>query len=754
MPGIVKIDFRITGAEGVKAAIRSLSEEANRAASNEARVRASKLRETERLALEVARNQEKAAKQAAQAEVRAAKEAANEATRIKKDAARQVENAERDAARNKVRQERETAREQARVAREQERAIAASRESFRHSINRVSHGAVGNVKSMAGIAGKVTGLSNFDITGSNLMQGVIDRDTMARRLSNAAYMPGAQGAAGQRISATTIQSDAAKVAQETAMASKSVLEGMSKFVSLTGDFQSAKGLAKDMAVLSQATGSNFEDMMSSAAQVSQAMETAYGSDVQGRMEATVQIMRQFGGQGKIGAVEIKNLAKEMSKVGAASGVFAGDKKEIFGQLGAMVQLSMGAKGGSATATQAATAAMAFGRDLTKSANLKNYQAAGINVFADKTRTKLRSPEDIIQQILSKSNGDLGIMSKLVPNAMSMRAVRPFQQVYVEAEEKARKEKGKNFKQGEAGSAAVKAEFDKYRKISMGEGEIADSFKNIMDGPAAKAALFQNNMERIAEATASKLLPALEKVGPHLLKGAEKTSSIIQFAAENPIKAAGIALGAAILKAGIEEIIKSSIAKLLTRAVGSGAGGGRIGPPGAGVGAVGKALGVVGAAAGGYYAGTLIAEKIDQSINKEEKTARDKNLDTMNMTSLLNSGQASRADVEQARARLAELDKQQAEEKNSVRNKVSGAVTSVFGTGLISGAVDGLTGNTAAKGREKETAGVADDLRKALGNVKIADGSTVNIGNAADIVNGINKAIGSRDPTGQPIAGGT
>jgi hypothetical protein len=244
------------------------------------------------------------------------------------------------------------------------------------------------------------------------------------------------------------------------------------------------------------------------------------------------------------------------------------------------------------------------------------------------------------------------------------------------------------------------------------------------------------------------------VGPHLLKGAERVSSIIQYAVENPMKAAAIGLAASIAKAGIDEVIKSSLSNVLARVAASSIGGG--GVPGAGVatGKVGKALGVVGAAAAGYGVGTLIADQIDQGINKEEKTARNKNLDTMNMTSLLNSGQASRADVEQARARLAELDKQQAEEKNSVRNKVSGAVTSVFGTGLISGAVDGLTGNTAAKGREKETAGVADDLRKALSNVKIADGSTVNIGNAADIVNGINKAIGSRDPTGQPISGGT
>lgn len=762
MAGIVKIDFRITGIEGARAAIRSLTEEANRAATNEARMRASKLRETERLALEVARTQEKAAKQAAQAEVRAAKEAANEATRIKKDAARQVENAERDAARNRVRQEREAARESSRIAREQERTIAASRASFSSSIMRAGSGAAGNAKSMAGIAGKVTGLSNFDITGSNLMQGVIDRDLLARQISNQAYKAGAAGPAGQRQSVASIQKHAADVGQATALGSGDVLSGVNKFVSLTGDLQSAQGVAKEMAKLSQATGSKFEDMMGAAAQVSAALDASFGSDTQGKLETTAQIMKQIAGQGKEGAVEIKDFAKEMAKVAAASGGFSGKPEEVFAQLGAIVQTSRGGKGGSATSTQAAMAAFAFERDLAKESNLKTFEKAGVNIWADKGHKQKLTPEEIMINILKAANSDQAKMAKLMKNSMSKRAIQGFSAEYSAAEEKARKEKGKDYKAGVAGEAAVRAAFDKMKNAKMGDQEIEDSFKNVLDGPAAKAQLFQNNMERIAEATASKLLPALEKVGPHLLKGAEKVSSIIQFAAENPIKAAAIGLAASVAKAGIDEVLRAGAERMVARMAAA-----AIPGPGAGVGAGGalaKGLGVVGAAAAGYGVGTLIAGQIDKGINQEDRTARGKNFEALNAAAALMPardkdgkalhGQITSQQVEYAKTKLAELEAEEAARKNSVRNKFSGAVNSVFGTGLISGAVDGLTGAAAEKGREADNQSTIKFLKDAISNVKLADGSTVNIGNADAITSGINKAIGSRDPTGQPIAGGT
>jgi hypothetical protein len=431
-------------------------------------------------------------------------------------------------------------------ARDAERALA-KRSAF---VKQIGGGALSTFGGMAsrgvGFAGSIARGAGVDLDVGSLTRKVSTAQKTATDISNSAYMEGRSGAAGQRQDPAKLIAEARAVADSAAMDTNDALLGLQKFVAKTSDLATGRAILGDMAKLAKVTGASLEDMVDAAGDVSKNL-----GDIPDNAEKTRQIMTIVAQQGKLGSVEIKDLASQMAKVAAGSGKFSGGMDNAIIALGAMAQTSRGT-GGSASAAQAATSVASFVTDLTSKAGQKALASGGVNVWADKGRTTMKPVQEIIKEILAATHGDLARVSTLVPGKQSGRAFGGFAKIYNEAE---RKEKG-------SGLAAVDAEF-KRLTATLSKAEINESLARVTNTTESKVQRFNNQLERIAEEAAGKVLPALESLGPVALRAVGGLANLAVYVAENPVKAAfaglGVAIGKEVAAAGIKAAINNALA---------------------------------------------------------------------------------------------------------------------------------------------------------------------------------------------------
>lgn len=400
---------------------------------------------------------------------------------------------------------REAERAMARVERAQRGPSAAERKQARRQLGRDVVGAGSRVLSSAsGIARDIAAGAGVDISLANAVRGSVNLESRATTLSNSAYMPGQSGANGQRVNPRALIDQAKQVANETAYDPTKVLEGLQKFVAKTGDLETGRASLKDMAVLAKATGTELDDMVDAAGDVANGL-----GNTENKGAKVKAVMAAIAAQGKEGAVEIKDLAIQMAKLGAASGTFEGDPTKVIATMGALAQMSR-AKGGSASATQAATSVSSFTNTFSKSARLNAFKAFGVNTVGE--GGKVRDPQEVIVDAIkaassSKNGGmknfDLN-MGKMFMDTRARSVTKGFETVYKEAGG------------GEAGIKAVRDAFERLSKATMQNTEIQESFRRAMGTTESQAQLVNNRMLELGTALKDAVLPAVLALGPALL----------------------------------------------------------------------------------------------------------------------------------------------------------------------------------------------------------------------------------------------
>lgn len=432
------------------------------------------------------------------------------------------------------------------------------------------------VRGGVGLAGDMARGAGVDFSLGSMVGRAVSQEKAAVALSNQGYMPGADGANGQIQDPRKILDSARSVADTYARSTDEILAATNAFVGLTGDLAGARAIMGDLALLSNATGSNLTDMASAAASVSTALEQGFAGTAQQRMEATSDVMRAIAGQGKVGAVEIKDLAAQMAKLAAASGQFAGKREDLLAFVGVMAQESRKA-GGSASATQAATSILSFASNLSKPSKAQQKMLAqyGLDPFADKGKTAVKGPEEFIKEAIYKTKGNLQALGGIFSTAGSMRAVRGFANIYNQAGG------------GAAGQAAVEAEIATLKRASLDRAEAERANAEVMRTAAAKAQKFQNNLERVASSMAETVLPQFEQLAPKAIEAAGALGRLVGWAASNPFQAVGAAMAVSVTRAVAESTMRAGIDKVLSQSLGGAAGA-------IGARTVGTALGAAGA----------------------------------------------------------------------------------------------------------------------------------------------------------------
>jgi hypothetical protein len=284
------------------------------------------------------------------------------------------------------------------------------------------------------------------------------------------------------------------------------LAAMSGFVTKTGDLTAARGAIQGLADLSLATGTDFGEMGEAAGQAFNVIRDTI-KDPKEQLAALAEVMSTIAGQGNLGAVEIRDMATELAGLGAATRSFKGGPVELLKSMGAIAQASV-ARGGAKDAAEATTAVTRFAADVTKRPAQKALKGLGIDVFADKGKTQLKDPREIMADILAKTGGDMTQIEEVL-NVESAKALRGFSPLFLEAERN-RKATG----QGPTGKEALFAEFQRFTGANLSPEEIQKRAASRLEDPDLQ---FSEAAKQFNEAVSKDLLPALTKLVPEFVK---------------------------------------------------------------------------------------------------------------------------------------------------------------------------------------------------------------------------------------------
>jgi TP901 family phage tail tape measure protein len=199
-----------------------------------------------------------------------------------------------------------------------------------------------------------------------------------------------------------------KVSNATGVSRNELVKGAQAYVSLTGDAKGAIAATQLFAEVAAGTGASMDDVSATAAALKQNLKID-PKDFRKAFDVLVK-------QGKIGAIEIKDLASKMANIAPQFSTFAGARSvEGMSELGAMLQV---AKQGFGSADEAATGFNGMMTQINR--NQKKLKKFKINVVDPKTG-KFKNLLQIVKEI--GANKDLMKPGALLDVLGEEKAVR-------------------------------------------------------------------------------------------------------------------------------------------------------------------------------------------------------------------------------------------------------------------------------------------------------------------------------------------
>jgi hypothetical protein len=507
--------------------------------------------------------------------VRSAEKAADAIVKTERDKQRKIEQEERRALRRKESAERHVARIKDRhFASEQRQSEREERSSRKETVGRARAIGSGSVETLGRIGSGALGIAGSIARGAGVQTDLgasvgksVALEARATDLSNAAYDPTSNEG---RRDPKSIVARARSVGNMAGFDPEKVIEGLQAFVGKTGDLKTGEAALEDMARLARATGTSLEDMVGAAGEASLALGDvgpgkAFETNAQ-KAQALSDVLRVLAGQGKIGAIEMKDLAQYGGRLAAASRQFGGDPKKNMADMGALAQISKQEGGGAINAAEASMAVSGLVNTLKTPARVKEFRAQGVETQdADQNFLSVR---EILKNAASAAGGNTTKFKKMFANVQGGKAADPANTAYRAAFNK-EMAATKNKKSADmAGRSAIDAMFNKFSN-GIGEKEEKGSFDARMNTTEAKVQLFNNKLGEIGAKIAERVLPEMERFAPAILRAADALAGLIGFAAENPGTAIVAAIVASIGKAAIGQAAGTAISKLIEGAAGKG-----------------------------------------------------------------------------------------------------------------------------------------------------------------------------------------
>ena len=460
------------------------SAKASRAATAPAAAKA-RMTDAER----AARAQERAQARSATAAERAAKRGADaqvrEQERAQKHVARIKDRHFADEQRKYEQQQRVLAQKKVAAARRAKRESEAAREKSFGTLKDIGSGAI--------LGTVATGGAMIGAAASEAMK----LQEASARIAIASRRPGEQARDASELrrgfEQTAINAPGVKASD--------VADAVGRFVSLTGDVDTALKSQGTFATVATASGGNIGDIAEAAASLSQQF------DVKG-IEEMREALAALTFQGKEGSFELKDAAAQFQRL-AASGAAFGIPKGASGvkTLGGLTQI---ARSGTGSAEQAATAVENLLTNLK--VKQKELGAEGVQVF-DKGGMA-RDVRDLIVESISKVGGaDMAKKSMGLTKIFGEQGIRAINPLVAKYSTAFQGTKGTDEEKTAAGIAALRAEIE--RSINA-PGDWADVQEDAALAQKNASAQLTGAWESIKAKTADALLPSLaalaEKLG--------------------------------------------------------------------------------------------------------------------------------------------------------------------------------------------------------------------------------------------------
>lgn len=530
-----------------------------------------------------------------------------EATRASNERRRLAAAEERAILRDVANIERSEQRAAQRKEREQKSAHEKTVRGRRELVGRVS-GAVGSI-ARAGVEFGREGLSGMGVDlglGSQLGKAV-NVDKVTRAIANSTAL-------SQNRAVTQADNEAVSgVIHRTGDSAKidygEVAGGLDEFVKRSADFKLAKQIFGELGDIAQATGTDFGALAGAAGEIATKLP-----DTEHKAKDLLDTITAFAGAGAKGSIELSDMAEFLNVLAGGAMKVAGSRVEALEQMNAVAQVAR--QGGKIDPAEATRSANALMRDLTKGANLKRFEKAGIDPFSDKSHTELKSPKEMIKTFMRETGGDLGKLAKLLPNEMSRAAVEAFGDIY-----KTKGEKGID---------------EKFAELTSGltPEAMKGAASNAKGGDAAKITEANNKISM----SMAKLVPEIEKLIPAVTKGAE-------FLSNNLGTVVTLAITGSLAKAALGDVVKNALASAF--------GGGKGGVGGGGMGALAAGGLILSVAAVTVMAGMAQIDANVAKLEKDQDTQLTTQLETRNIIEDIKADKRAGKQVDPAK--LAELD---------------------------------------------------------------------------------------------------
>lgn len=413
-------------------------------------------------------------------------------------------------------------------------------------VTSAGNAAAGIIRTGAGLAGVGgTALAVNAVSERARVQGAI------AQLANQGF---GEGGPSRQVLARNIDAAVTSTASASGRSDSDVTDMMRSFVDISGDLQGAMKLLPRMAEIADASGAEGSDIGRSLATVLEGVKLKGGKGLSNAdaEKRALTALRVMAGQGKIGSIELSDQANVgAARTVAAATQFGGDFEKNMATLGGLAQMAVGKGGGASSPDEAFMAISRISSDALK--HEKQLRKLGVDVFTDKSRTQLRSPDAILFEAIHRSKGDL---SKLDPifNERSTRAMNPLAQMYTEAGG------------GEAGLDAMRKQLAAFQRAGMSEGEVKESaaFRRSQDDRQFKKTWddFNRMLGKELLPVAQDAIPELAKAIPTLAKGITAMAKLMQWFIENPIKG----IGGIIVASVVADIAKAKIGETLSGAL--------------------------------------------------------------------------------------------------------------------------------------------------------------------------------------------
>lgn len=596
MPIFVKYQLQIEGQKVVERSMEALEQRADRlnrrtaraAPGNQSRAGAQAEREAERQAKAKARAEEKAAAAGVRAHDRAERDKTRTAI---------AESKKRAAAEERLSKQHQDYQRKLRDQhfREEERRTLRSKANWANTTRGVVGGTARGVSSFATGAIALAGIGGTALA-ANAMHGYMRDKASASSLANQVAGKDASVADIQKVKGQLL----ASAQQIKGASAEEVMRGQSAFHSVAGEGEATKKIGQKLVTAQLATGGDMGDIGSMYSEVYASLRNASGGankTVDQLIEETDKLGRVFAAMGAKGAIELKDFARIGATIGAVSGQYAGDASENLKYTAAAAQVAR-QSGGAPSAEEAATAIQSFAADLVQ--HSKDARLMGVDVFADKGKTKLKQFPEMVAELMAGTGGNLEKI-QTVNNIRGVKALRGYSTPYLEAYDAAKKGGASEKVAKEAGKAAVigkvksfaAEEYSEQRFSAAAESRLSDEDKQI------DAAMKELNVAIGTQLVpvVTQLIPELAKLTPYVVSAASAVAGFVKAFAQNPVQGLGAIIGAFFLK----ELAAAQMGKLLTIALTTTAG--TVTSPLGGIsstkGKVGGALGAVGAAAAGF-----------------------------------------------------------------------------------------------------------------------------------------------------------